>query len=117
MPELLRPLCPAGTLALLPMLNKGAVFGVLGVSVSAADERLGGSPNERRLAMLSGITHQVAAAVDNSRLAAAREEEAWISTILLQVAEAIGRLQPVDMTLEQVARLAPAITGVDRCAV
>ena len=30
-------------------------------------------------------------------------------------AEAIRRLQPVDVTLEQVTRLAPALTGVDRC--
>ncbi len=114
MPELLRMLCAGRTVALLPMLNKGAVFGVLGVSFSAES---GGRPNERRLAMLSGIAHQVAASVDNSRLAAARAEEAWISTILLQVAEAIGRLQPIEQTLEQVARLAPAVTGVDRCAV
>ena len=114
LPDLLRLICPGGAFALLPMLNKGAVFGVLGVSFSRAD---GNKLTEQRLSMLSGIAHQVAAAVDNSRLAAAREEEAWISTILLQVAEAIGRLQPVDLTLEQVARLAPAITGVDRCAV
>lgn len=113
-PELLRLLRPDATIALLPMLNKGAVFGVLGVSFGGES---GDRPNERRLAMLSGIAHQVAASVDNSRLAAAREEEAWISTILLQVAEAIGRLQPIDLTLEQVARLAPAVTGVDRCAV
>ncbi len=114
MPALLRLLCPGHTIALLPMLNKGEVFGVLGVSF---DQEGGEKLNERRLAMLSGIAHQVAASVDNSRLAAAREEEAWISTILLQVAEAIGRLQPIDLTLEQVARLAPAVAGVDRCAV
>jgi serine phosphatase RsbU (regulator of sigma subunit) len=113
MPELMRVLCPGGAVALLPMLNKGAVFGVLGASFSENGDR----PNDRRLSMLSGIAHQVAAAVDSSRQATAREEEAWISTILLQVAEAISRLQPVDITLEQVARLAPAVTGVDRCAV
>lgn len=114
MPELLRLLCPGSVIALLPMLNKGTVFGVLGVSF---DGDSSDRPHERRLAMLSGIAHQVAASVDNSRLAAARAEEAWISTVLLQVAEAIGRLQPIDMTLDQVARLAPAVTGVDRCAV
>lgn len=113
-PELLQLLCPGNTIALLPMLNKGEVFGVLGVSF---EQESGEKLNERRLAMLSGIAHQVAASVDNSRLAAAREEEAWISTILLQVAEAIGRLQPIDLTLEQVARLAPGVAGVDRCAV
>jgi len=112
-PPALAALCPGETIALLPMFNQGEVFGVLGAGLSAD---LAAGLDERRLAMLAGIAHQVAAAVDNSRLAAAREEEAWISTVLLQVADAIRRLQPVDRTLEQVTRLAPALTGVDRCA-
>lgn len=98
--------------ALLPMLNKGEVFGVLGAGFAGGR---GNHMDDRRLAMLAGIAHQIAAAVDNSRLSAMREEEAWTSTVLLQVAEAIRRLQPVDVTLEQVTRLAPALTGVDRC--
>ena len=85
---------PGDTVALLPMLNKGQVFGVMGASFGR--ERMP-APDERRLAMFGGIAHQVAAAVDNSRLTALREEEAWISTVLLQVAEAIRRLQPVDI--------------------
>ncbi len=113
LPPWLAAACHGDAVALLPMLNKGEVFGVMGASFS--QERLSGV-EDRRLAMLSGIAHQVAASVDNSRLTAAREEEAWISTVLLQVAEAIRRLQPVDTTLDQVARLAPALTGVDRCA-
>lgn len=105
--------CPGDTLVLLPMLTKGQVFGVLGAGISS---ELAPALDERRLAMLTGIAHQIAAAVDNSRLAMAREEEAWTSTVLLQVAEAIRRLQPVEVTLEQVTRLAPILTGVDRCA-
>lgn len=112
-PAALAELCLVDTVALLPMFNQGEVFGVLGAGL-AAD--LAATFDERRLTMLVGIAHQVAAAVDNSRLAAAREEEAWTSTVLLQVADAIRRLQPVDVTLEQVARLAPVLTGVDRCA-
>ena len=94
------------------MLNKGQVFGVMGASFSR--ERMP-APDERRLALLGGIAHQVAAAVDNSRLTALREEEVWVSTALLQVADAIRRLQAIDITLEQVTRLVPALTGVDRC--
>jgi serine phosphatase RsbU (regulator of sigma subunit) len=114
LPEPLGRICPGDTVALLPMLNKGQVFGVLGVSFQQSRAPV---LNERRLSMLSGIAHQTAAAVDNSRLAAAREEEAWISTLLLQLAETISRLQPVALTLAQVARLVPAVTGVDRCAI
>jgi sigma-B regulation protein RsbU (phosphoserine phosphatase) len=114
LPEPLCRVCPGDSVALLPMLNKGQVFGVMGVSFHQ-----GQTPelNERRLSMLSGIAHQAAAAVDNSRLAAAREEEVWISSVLLQIAETISRLQPVEITLAQVARLVPAVTGVDRCAI
>ena len=113
LPAILASSCPGDTIALLPLLNLGQVFGVLVTSlfrehVPALDQR--------RLLMLSGIANQVAAAVDNTRLTVAREEEAWTATVLLQVAEAIRRLQPVDTTLEQVTRLVPALTGVDRCA-
>jgi serine phosphatase RsbU (regulator of sigma subunit)/putative methionine-R-sulfoxide reductase with GAF domain len=128
MPEVFRGLCPGDTIALLPMLNKGEVFGVMAASFRR--DRLGafrlstavdggadsGSGDARRLAMLSGLAHQVAAAVDNSRLSAMTEEAAWTSTVLLQVAEAVRRLQPVDVTLEQITQLVPALTGVDRCA-
>ena len=116
LPVSLRYACPGDTVALLPLLNRGRVSGVMGFSF---DAELGGRSkiSERRLAMLSGIARQVAIAVDNGRLAAAREEEAWISTSLLQVAKATRRLQPVDVTLAQVARLAQVLTGVDRCAV
>ncbi len=113
LPAALAAYCPGDTLALLPMLAKGEVFGVMAAGISS---ELAPSLDERRLAMLTGIAQQVAAAVDNSRLAMAREEEAWTSTMLLQVAEAIRRLQPIEVTLEQVTRLAPALTGVDRCA-
>ncbi|HEX9117016.1 MAG TPA: GAF domain-containing protein, partial [Anaerolineae bacterium] len=111
LPRPVQTLFPGDTLALLPMLNKGQVFGVMGVSFTGDSAP---NLNERRLAMLSGTAHQVAAAVDNSRLAAAREEEAWVSTVLLQVAEAIGRFQPLDATLAQVAQIAPLLAGVDR---
>ncbi len=112
LPHAFDAVCSGDLVALLPMLNQGEVFGVMGAGFSR--ERVA-ELDERRLAMLGGIAHQIAAAVDNARLTAMREEEVWTSTVLLQVAEAIRRLQPVDVTLEQVTRIAPALTGVDRC--
>jgi serine phosphatase RsbU (regulator of sigma subunit)/glycosyltransferase involved in cell wall biosynthesis len=40
----------------------------------------------------------------------------WTSTVLLQVAEAIRRLQPADVTLQEVTRRVPELAGVARCA-
>ncbi len=113
LPAILASSCPGDALALLPLLNLGQVFGVMAASLFREHAP---ALDERRLAMLGGIANQVAAAVENTRLGAAREEAVWTATVLLQVAEAIRRLQPVDITLEQVTRLAPALTGVDRCA-
>ncbi len=113
-PSILADALDGQRLIMLPMVTKGQVFGVMGASLREGEVQ---ALEARKLAMLSGIAQQVATAVDNSRLTAAYEEEAWISTVLLQVAEAIRRLQPVDTTLDQVARLAAVLAGVDRCAV
>ncbi len=112
-PEVLKDACHCRTLVLLPMLSKGQVFGMMGVSFPNESEPV----SERRIGMLSGIGHQIAAAIDNSRLSAARQEEAWVSAVLLQVADATSRVQPIGVTLEQAAHLTPLLAGVDRCVV
>jgi serine phosphatase RsbU (regulator of sigma subunit) len=55
--------------------------------------------------------------LENARLYAAGQEEAWISTALLEVAEATSLAKGVDEVLETVARITPLLIGVDRCAV
>ena len=57
-----------------------------------------------------------AVAIENARLYQAAQEQAWISTVLLQVAEATQSLATLDEVLEAVVRLAPMLAGVDRCA-
>ncbi|UCC64321.1 MAG: GAF domain-containing protein [Anaerolineae bacterium] len=60
---------------------------------------------------------QAALAVENARLYAAQQEEAWVSTALLQVAEAVSSLNTLDEILDTVARITPILAGVDRCAI
>ena len=80
--------------------------------------RLGVSHPESGDSLTSGGSHvewhqhQVAASVDNSRLAA-REES--VDLTIAPGRGGVGRLQPVDLTLEQVAGCRRH--GVDRCAV
>ncbi len=114
LPEPLHRICAGDIVALIPMLNRGETFGILGVSFN---RELEARLTERRVTMLTGIAQQAAAAVDNTRLAAAREEEAWLSTLLLQVSDILRIPQALGATLDQVARLVPALTGVDRCAI
>ncbi|MBN1286592.1 MAG: SpoIIE family protein phosphatase [Anaerolineae bacterium] len=60
---------------------------------------------------------QVAVAIANAQLFAAQQEEAWVTTALLQVAEAVNRETDIDAALETVARLTPLLAGVDGCAI
>ena len=60
---------------------------------------------------------QAALAIENARLYAAQQEEAWVSTALLQVAEAVSSLNTLDDILATIVRITPILVGVDRCAI
>ena len=63
------------------------------------------------------LAGQAALAIANARLYEAEREQAWVSTALLQVAEATTRSASVDQVLSTVVRITPLLSGVDRCAV
>ena len=70
---------------------------------------------EEDLSVLQTLADQVAVAIENARLYTAQQEEAWVSTALLQVAEALANLIGLDEVLDAVIRLVPLLVGVDRC--
>jgi phosphoserine phosphatase RsbU/P len=63
------------------------------------------------------LAGQAALAISNARLYEAEREQAWVSTALLQVAEATTRAANVDQVISTVVRITPLLAGVDRCAV
>ncbi len=63
------------------------------------------------------FTTQAALAIENTRLYAAQREEAWVSTALLQVAEAVNSLNTLDDILDTIVRLTAILAGIDRCAI
>jgi serine phosphatase RsbU (regulator of sigma subunit) len=95
-----------------PIMVRNELIGVLSV-----DCRDPGKYREADAALVSALASQAAAALENARLYAAGQEEAWISTALLEVAEATGLAQSVDEVLETVVRITPLLVGVDRCAI
>ena len=106
---------PAARLILLPLLAQNRLIGCLLVGFDRDDLPL--RLREKRLSLLNGIANQTAAAIENVRLANAREEEAWISWALLEASQALANARSVHDMLEQIVRLTPLLTGVDRCAV
>jgi serine phosphatase RsbU (regulator of sigma subunit)/transcriptional regulator with GAF, ATPase, and Fis domain len=69
------------------------------------------------VAAVTSVADQAASALENARLYAAGQEEAWISTALLEVAEAISVANDLDEVLKTVVRITPLLVGVDHCAV
>jgi hypothetical protein len=66
--------------------------------------------------MTAAFASYAAVAIENTRLYQSAQEQAAISTVMLQVAEAARLLDTLDEVLETVANLVPLLVGVDRCA-
>ncbi len=73
------------------------------------------SPEEQ--AIISTFANQAAVAITNAQLVTAQQEEAWITTALLQVAEAVNTQLDTEASLETIVRLTPLLVGVERCGI
>jgi GAF domain-containing protein len=106
---------------LVPVLARGEVLGAFLVDYSLSIASHSGKPLDaffdERLAILQGIAHQTAIAVDNIRLLKAQKEEAYVSVALLQVAQAVVSSSDLDETLGSIVRITPILVGVKRALV
>jgi serine phosphatase RsbU (regulator of sigma subunit)/transcriptional regulator with GAF, ATPase, and Fis domain len=101
-----------GVVILLPLLAHGEVVGVMVVG-----EQAGETPfTPHRIQLLGGIANQAALAVEGALLSVSQQEEAWVSTALLQVAESVAG-QLLDTSLETVARLTPILVGIEKIGI
>jgi sigma-B regulation protein RsbU (phosphoserine phosphatase) len=95
-----------------PLIARDDLIGVLSVERIQPQ-----SYTEDDAQVVFALAGQAALAIGNARLYEAEREQAWISTALLQVAEATTRSAGVDQVLSTVVRITPMLSGVDRCAV
>jgi len=82
----------------------------------AADYRAGRLSADD-LEMINAFATQSAMAIANAHLYMAQQEEAWVTTALLQVAEAVNAQVELTSTLQTIVRLTPLLVGVRCCAV
>lgn len=87
------------------------------IGIVLLDRREPGQYDADDAASLTALAGQAASALENARLYAEGQEEAWISMALLEVAEATSLTKSVDEVLETVVRLTPLLVGVDHCAI
>jgi len=107
-----------GTVVMLPMLVRGEVTGAFLVSLQMAwtpGIETGFDP--KALSILQGIAHQTAITIDNLRLLEARQEEAYVTAALLQVAQAVVGSNDLNDTLDTIVHLLPILVGIDTCVI
>ncbi len=98
---------------LLPLYTKGDILGAMLIGQAMTNDPL----TDRKVDLLAGIANQAALAIDGAQLYTAQQEEAWVTTVLLQVAEAVNIQYDLDSTLETIVRLMIMLVGVTRCAI
>ncbi|MBS3784168.1 MAG: GAF domain-containing protein, partial [Anaerolineae bacterium] len=103
---------------LLPLLAHGEVLGAMLVDYQM-DQTIGGPEglHDERMAIMRGVAYQAAAAAENARLLEERQEEAYVSAALLQVAQAVVSLNDLDNILGAIVRITPMLIGVETCSI
>lgn len=106
----------SGTILLLPLMVRGDLTGALAVSLQV--HRTG--PTERgfdpkSLAILQGVAHQTSITAENLRLLEARQEEAYVTAALLQVAQVVVTAGNLSEVMDSIVHLLPILVGVEMC--
>ncbi len=98
---------------MLPLYTKGEIVGALLIGQQNRVDTL----STRKIELVGGIANQAALAIESAQLHAAQQEEAWVTTALLQVAQAVNAQVEMKSSLETVVRLTPLLVGVQHCSV
>jgi len=101
-----------GAVVILPLLVHGNLLGAL--MVSHQNLRHMGEPiDQQTLAILQGIAHQTSIALENLHLNEARQEEAYVTAVLLQVAQAVVSQNDLNDILDTIVHLLPILVGIN----
>ena len=108
-------------LVLVPLLAHSEIYGAFLVDYNPGAYGASGISLEEffdeQLAIIQGIAHQTAIAVENIRLLKSQKEEAYISVALLQVAQAVVSSNDLDEVLGSIVRITPILVGVKRVVI
>ena len=104
------------SLILFPLIARNEVLGAFLLADEPETdqaERLSKVFSEERYKIVQGIMQQTAIAIENIRLIEARQEEAYISAVLLQAAQAIVSSPDLQDTLDAMVNIMPILIGID----
>ncbi len=107
-----------GTLVLLPLLAHGDLMGAFLVAHQPDRQAAVDMPfDQQTLAILQGIAHQIATALENLTLLETRQEEGYVTAVMLQVAQAVANQTNLDDVLDTIVHLMPILVGIDSCLI
>ena len=95
-----------------PLWLKGEPFGILGLS-----HHTSGRYGHESQGMTETFANYAAVAIENTRLYETAHDQAWVSTVLLQVSEATQTVSTLDELLTTLVQLTPMLLGVNSCSV
>ena len=106
------------TLVILPLVARGRLLGAYLV----AHQGNGGfhtnhAFDQQTLALLQGIAQQTAVALENLQLIEARQEEAYVTAVMLQVAQTVVNQKELGDILDTIVHLMPILVGIDTCVI
>ncbi|GAP07651.1 serine phosphatase RsbU, regulator of sigma subunit [Anaerolinea thermolimosa] len=104
---------------MLPLLLRGDLTGAFLVAIENEPSSAHQEPHlePKAHAILQGIAHQTSITVENLRLLEARQEEAYVTAALLQVAQAVVSTRELSEVLENIVHLLPILVGIDVCLI
>ena len=102
---------------LVPMVAHNKVFGLLLVDELRTVNTGIGDRGSGQQSVLVAVARQIALAIENFELRESQEYEAYITAVLLQVAEMVAASVNLDETLCNVTDLLPLVVGVDTALV
>ena len=107
-------------LMLVPLIAHNNVLGAF-ILASDPDLPLFGAQHEmiseERLNIIQGIIQQTAIAIDNIQLLESEQEEAYVSAVLLQAAQAVVSSADLNDTLDTIVNLMLILVGIDSCVI
>jgi len=108
----------SGTLVLMPLTSRGNLLGGYLVGHQVEGElQTNEEFDTQMLSLLQGIAKQAAVALDNLQLLEARQEEAYVTAVLLQVAQAVVSQSELADILDTVVHLMPILVGINACGI
>ncbi|MEI2612601.1 MAG: SpoIIE family protein phosphatase [Candidatus Promineifilaceae bacterium] len=106
--------------SLFPLITKNQTIGHLLVSLPCPRGNINhdqSALNQRQTELLRNIASQTAQAIANDQLQQAQQEEAWVNTALLRVAETVNSLIELNEILDTIVRFVPMLVGVQSCLI